>query len=553
MFLETVQLLEAVAASPNPEQDLLSQLGIQPILVHAPAGCGKTHALADRAYALVAAGAVRPPHRILALTYSNRAKANLASRMRMRIGPRYWRYVTVTNFHGLSARLIRSHGDVIGVSPEARMPERGWRQRALRSLSVDWRNGPDVEEALRQAKAHPISDQDVANRLDASGINEAVAFQELLTQENRLDFTDLLRHGERILLVEDVRRLYELHFCAVFVDELQDLTIQQFRLAKLVGSDTLTAAGDKAQGIYTFAGADVDEVFSSMKELKPAEVYLERSYRSAPKILEAVSHLAGKLGGHELKSANPDDWPVAGTIAILKRETPDEEATELLARASNIISEDEGRSVGIIVRRNSRADAILAAANTNAYDANDWGNPTHTPAVVNLLRRFRKEALASGEDVAVQLESLEGMCRAEVAEDDPELLDDLIAALESLAEMIRQGADLEQAVNQCRQAPPSDAPIPPGVHLLTGHGGKGQQFDWVFVVGLEEGHIPDFRQTAPAQVEEELRVLHVMISRAREGVVLTAVQRTQDQYSRWHAQTPCRWLSELEALATDTW
>ncbi|MGI8408172.1 MAG: UvrD-helicase domain-containing protein, partial [Actinomycetota bacterium] len=519
MFQEIAQLLQALAAAPNPEQDLLSHLGIQPILVHAPAGCGKTHALADRAYALVAAGAVRPPHRILALTYSNRAKANLASRMRMRIGPRYWRYVTVTNFHGLGARLIRSHGDVIGLSPEAKMPERGWRRRALRSLSVDWRNGPHVEEALRQAKADPVSDDEVAERLSTHGVDEATAFQELLTKENRLDFTDLLRHGERILLVDEVRRLYGLHFCAVFVDELQDLTVQQFRLATLVGSDTLTAVGDKAQGIYTFAGADVDEVFARMKRLKPAEVYLKRSYRSAPKVLEVVSHLAGKLGGHELKSADPDNWSTGGTIAILKRATPDEEAKELLSRASEIISEDDGRSVGIIVRRNTRAEAILAAASRTSYDVNDWGNPTHTPAVVNLLRQFRKDALASAQDVAVQLVSLEGMSRAEVAEDDPELLDDLVAALESLAEMTRQGASLEQAINQCRQAPPSDAPIPPGLHLLTGHGGKGQQFDWVFVVGLEEGHIPDFRQTSPAQVEEELRVLHVMISRAREGVV----------------------------------
>jgi len=56
------------------------------------------------------------------------------------------------------------------------------------------------------------------------------------------------------------------------------------------------------------------------------------------------------------------------------------------------------------------------------------------------------------------------------------------------------------------------------VHLLTGHVGKGQQFDWVFVAGLEEGVLPDFRSD---DLNEEARILSVMISRARHGVVLS--------------------------------
>jgi DNA helicase II / ATP-dependent DNA helicase PcrA len=552
MFLELAELCSSLSTS-NPEQDLLRHIGIQPILVHAPAGCGKTHALADRAHALIAAGAIRPPHRILALTFSNRAKTNLAARMRDRIGPRYWRYVTVTNFHGLGARLIRSHGEVINLSPALKMPERGWRQRALRSLSVDWRNAPAVEEALRDAKADAVSDEEVRDRLQASGSTEAVAFQELLDNDTRLDFADLLRHAERVLREEDVSRLYSLHFPAVFVDELQDLTVQQFRLAELIGKESLTAVGDKTQGIYAFAGADVSEILTSMKKKNPAQISFKRSYRSAPKVLEAVSLVAGKLGGLELECANPQDWQTEGTIALLKRSSPEEEAEEVLDRANQIFQDDDHRSVGIIARRGSRAEAILAAASSKSLDLNDWGNPTHTPAVVALLRRFRKEASAAATDAETQMATLEAMCRAEVPEDDPELLDELIAAVESLADMMQQGANLEQAVAQCRQAPPADAPIPPGLHVLSGHVGKGQQFDWVFVIGLEEGHIPDFRATSPIELEEELRILHVMISRAREGVVLTAVQRTQDQYLRWHTQTPCRWLPDLEGLVSEHW
>ena len=66
----------------------------------------------------------------------------------------------------------------------------------------------------------------------------------------------------------------------------------------------------------------------------------------------------------------------------------------------------------------------------------------------------------------------------------------------------------------------------PRVHLLTGHAGKGQQFDWVVVVGMEEGTLPDFRQMVTSEeIAVEGRILSVMISRARHGVVLT-VSRT---------------------------
>lgn len=64
----------------------------------------------------------------------------------------------------------------------------------------------------------------------------------------------------------------------------------------------------------------------------------------------------------------------------------------------------------------------------------------------------------------------------------------------------------------------------PGVHLLTGHVGKGQQFDWVIVIGAEEGCIPDFRATTEDALAEEARVLSVMISRARHGAVVMRAQ-----------------------------
>ena len=122
--------------------------------------------------------------------------------------------------------------------------------------------------------------------------------------------------------------------------------------------------------------------------------------------------------------------------------------------------------------------------------------------------------------------------------------------------MIDDGADLAAAVATCRHAPAVDKAVTPGVHFLTGHIGKGQEFDWVVVLGLEEGYIPDFRaREEDGGVDEELRVLHVMVSRARYGLVLAAASTSSTRAGLVQA-TPSRWLNDLEPAITgsvDSW
>ncbi|WP_285541535.1 3'-5' exonuclease [Streptomyces lavendulae] len=82
--------------------------------------------------------------------------------------------------------------------------------------------------------------------------------------------------------------------------------------------------------------------------------------------------------------------------------------------------------------------------------------------------------------------------------------------------------------------------IEPGVHLLNAHTGKGQQFDWVFVPGFEDWHIPDGQADTAEQLAEELRVVLVMVSRARHGIVITraAVPHLQRRQALRHRREP---------------
>jgi DNA helicase-2/ATP-dependent DNA helicase PcrA len=483
------------------------------------------------------------------LTFSNKAKDNLATRMRLIMGAVWRDKVTVTNFHGLAGRLLRAHGNQIGLGREVTFPERVWLARTKAALGIGWKNSDAFDASLRQAKRGAVTDDVVMERLVADGHAAAITFQERLQEEARLDYDDLLRHAARLLTIPEVRRLYQLHFGMVMVDEVQDLTTMQLGIVNAIGVDRITYAGDPAQGIYSFAGAEPDAVFAAIRAREPQIVEFDESYRSSPAVLAAANILATELGTTHLRCADPDQWPDRGHVTMLKSASLEEEAASLTTLVQLILERHEAVSIGIVVRRQTRLLAIKAALKGTDQTFEDWGAPTHVPKVVRLLKRFRREAVSSGDDAGEQLAALEVACRSQLEESDAAGLDEVSAACEELRALVGQGMSLEEAVATCREAPAADEPVAPGVHLLTGHLGKGQEFDWVVVVGLEDGHVPDFRAVGGEQLREELRVLHVMVSRARYGLVLTRSVTANTRSGR-RTVAESRWLAPLETVAT---
>jgi DNA helicase-2/ATP-dependent DNA helicase PcrA len=537
--------------APNAKQEQLANLAVSEILVIAPAGCGKTEALAVRAAAVCSRGLVRPPRKVLAVTFSNKAKANLAARVRMVMGAEWRDKVTVTNFHGLAGRLIQAHGKQLGLPMEVKFPEKTWRARAARELGVRWQDSDDFEAALREAKQDAAADDIVMERLVRDGNPMAIAFEERLRADSRLDYDDLLRHAARLLSIPEVRHLYQAHFGMVMVDEVQDLTLMQLGIIQAIGAGRTTYAGDPAQGIYSFAGAQPESVFSSIRSLQPVIVEFDESYRSAPAVLAAVNSLAAELGSTQLRCADSSRWPDNGHVVVIRTGSPDEEADKLVGVLASILGRYPDTSVGIVVRRQTRLRSLKTALVGKGQTFEDWSAPTHVPKVAGLLRRFVAAATASASDAEVQLNALEAACRGKLDASDVVGLDEVSAACEDLRALVEGGMSVQEAVSTCRQAALTDAPVAPGLHLLTGHLGKGQEFDWVVVMGLEDGHIPDYRATEPQAIQEELRVLHVMVSRARYGLLLTCSETQSTSFGPRLADES-RWLAILEAVATSS-
>ena len=513
------------------------------LLIIAPPGCGKTEVLAHRAAHQI--GSLEKNQRVLALTFTKRARSNLEERLRSVLGhARARRQIVVRNLHGFATEVVLAHSRTIGLDMESlELPKTSTVRKAMEAAG----GGSamyDAERILSDIKRSPLSDAEVliAIQQQRPGSESRLAEKvERARQEaNQLHYDDVLRHAQRLLRIPAVARLYQGHFGAVLVDEFQDLSMQQLDLALLSCTSRRTFAGDPLQGIYSWAGAAPAEVEAEVRRTCGEPIKLHESYRSSPKVLGTVNSVSEQVDpGSSLISAQPEQWPGGGCTAALVLQDRAEEAALLTRLAGAILSRDPQASVGIIARawwRREDVDRAFAAETT--FPVRRWDLAIDDPGIIALIQST-VATLPRGASIAdARLAVLDAVDPADV--ETRELVDDAFDTLEQ-----SDAATARAAVRSIRISDPKQT-IGPGVHLLNAHTGKGQQFDWVFVVGLEEGHLPLKRNNQGEALAEEQRVLLVMLSRARHGLMVTRAHMTDGMYGPYQAK-PSRWWSGIHA------
>lgn len=514
------------------------------LLIVAPPGCGKTEVLAHRAAHQISS--LQPNQRVLALTFTKRARANLEERLRSVLGQaRAHRQIVVRNFHGFATQIVLAHGGTIGLRmDDLGMPKTSTAKRAIQEAGGSGSELYDVDALLGEVKRGPLSDAEVLEAIKEcySGRDAELALAvELARQEaNQLHYDDLLRHAQRLLRIPAVAKLYQAHFGAVLVDEFQDLSLQQLDLAMRSCSERRTFAGDPLQGIYSWAGAAPAEVEAEVRRTCGDPIRLHESYRSSPMVLETVNSISEQVDpGSGLVSALPDEWPGRGCSAALVLQDQAAEAELAVRLARSIHGVVPEASIGIIARAGWRRKTIdVAFADQTDVPVRRWELAIDDPATVALIQAT-VATLPRGATVAdARLAVLDSLDPADV--DAKELVEDAFGTLEQ-----SEATTARAAVRSIRTADPKQV-VGPGVHLLNAHTGKGQQFDWVFVIGLEEGHLPGKRNNLGDALAEEQRVLLVMLSRARHGVIATRTRMSEG----WYGPKPVaesRWWSAIKA------
>lgn len=532
--------------SPTPSQLKIRDHEALDLVILAPAGCGKTEALALRVDGLLRRSTVTFPRKVLVLTFSNRAKDNIRDRLRKHLGEtRLRKHVDVMNFHGLSARIIKAHGNVVGLDPSIILPENDWVREQCNRKDLEYSVAKRAQDALRSAKLMPWTDLHVANYLSERREYEALEIERVRVAEGRLTYDDLPRVAELILTDERVASLYRCHFAAVIVDEFQDLTPQQLRIVNHIGSGRTTFAGDLAQGIYGFTGAQPTETYNCITSKDTELIEFADSYRSSPKVLEAVNSLNHLTGGISLTCADGPSWPGGGLFTIKNFQTDKEEAKWVAYLVHWLHSKLPEQRIAIMTRTQRRLEPVekaLVHANVEYMRWSDGLLDTETAQVIKtVLLNLNMSVYKAVDNKVAFLRDLSGLERII----EPSTRQSLGDALAWCYELLRDGISPKEILSRIKTGNNDTLITRPGVHVLNGHLGKGQQFDWVIIVGVEDGSIPFYLAKAEDEKTEEARVFSVMLSRARHGAFVTYAENVRIASGRQMRRRPSPFLEYL--------
>jgi DNA helicase II / ATP-dependent DNA helicase PcrA len=535
--------------TPTPAQSEIRDAQELDVLVIAPAGCGKTEAMALRVAGLLERGQIARPHKILVTTFSNRARDNIKERLLRHLAGAVIRdRIAVANFHGLAARIFRAHANVVGLDPQMKIPDSDWVGDQCRSRGLSFPRATAVQDILRVVKQQPLDDAAVWAQFAEIGDEVVLDIERQRIAEQRLTYDDLPRLAELILQNKAVADLYRCLFASVIVDEFQDLTPQLLRMTRQIGRGRTTYAGDIAQGIYSFAGAAPIEVLREIEQETSRKIVFADSHRSSPAVLELVNAIAPFTGGQRLRSADPARWPGGGLAAAAAFPSTTAEAQWARDFAARVLERAPGHRIGVIARTAPRRRFADAVFEQSALPWHRWDDPlldTDTAKIMKAMLATLDPAEVNAEPDILAL--LHRACALELIQ-DPDTRRALSDALGWACDLLREGLNPSQVRARIKMGDDSTLLTAPGVHLLTGHAGKGQQFDWVVILGTEEGCIPDFRATTPTEVAEEARVLSVMISRARHGVLLLRAAAVEARDGTSWPKQPSSFLAAYDGI-----
>ena len=311
--------------SPFPEIDFKAELNDEqyaavtappgPALVLAGAGSGKTRTLTYRVAYLLHQGV--QAYEILLLTFTNKASHEMLERVEDLTGvPR--RALWGGTFHSIAQRILRVHGDLVGLKRNYTILDQGEAESILKSVIqatdgkfIKTKNNPkpkviaDLISYARNTCRPPREEAD--NRYPflegmASKIDQFYkAYMKAKLDQQVVDYDDLLEYFLKLLRDHpEIRRQYQDRFKHVLVDEFQDTNrLQSDIVDQLAGHHQVMAVGDDAQCIYTWRGADFDNIMQFEERHPGAKIHkIETNYRSSPEILDfANAVLASQPSG----------------------------------------------------------------------------------------------------------------------------------------------------------------------------------------------------------------------------------------------------------------
>lgn len=284
----------------NPAQREAVECTRGPLLVLAGAGSGKTRVLTVRIAHMIADEGVKP-WQVLAITFTNKAAAEMRERLEALL-PAGTRGMWVCTFHAMCVRMLREDPELIGYRPNFTIYDDDDSRRLVKTimadLDIDQKQFPmnSIRAKISSAKNAMVGPDEMASSSNPADRAAARVYRELdhrLAKANAMDFDDLLvKTFELLSKRPEVLERYQDRFRQISVDEYQDTNHVQYAITNLLAARyrNLMVVGDDDQSIYSWRGADIQNILDFEKDYPDAHVVrLEQNYRSTGHILAAAN------------------------------------------------------------------------------------------------------------------------------------------------------------------------------------------------------------------------------------------------------------------------
>lgn len=298
---------EKILSELNEQQQLAVKQVDGPIMVLAGAGSGKTRVLTYRIAYMLAKNV--NPYRILALTFTNKAAAEMRARIVSLVGGDVAKAVTMGTFHSVFYRILRAEADKLGYSHNLTVYDTDDSKSLIKNIVKDMNLDPKVYapnyvlNRISMAKSSLLSAKEYAENSDITSADSAAGkplihqiferYNARLRNADAMDFDDLLYYMNVLLRdFPDMLYKYQNRYNYILVDEYQDTNFAQYLIVKKLSAlnQNICVVGDDAQSIYGFRGADIQNILNFRRDYPAAQIYkLEKNYRSTQNIVNAAN------------------------------------------------------------------------------------------------------------------------------------------------------------------------------------------------------------------------------------------------------------------------
>ena len=535
----------------DAQQRVAAEALLGPVCILAGAGTGKTRAITHRIAYGVATGAYAP-NRVMALTFTNRAAAELRGRLRQLgaggVAARTFHAAALSQLNffwpqvvgGQLPRVLDGKGRILGHAAERLGLKVDTATLRDVAAEIEWRkvSGLSIEQYARSPRlAHAARQRSSAEQI----VLMQQAYEDLKDERKQFDFEDVLLACAGMIEIEpavamQVREQYRFFV----VDEYQDVSPLQQQLLDLWlgGRRDVCVVGDASQTIYSFAGARSDYLLEFERHYAGATVVrLEQNYRSTPEVVDAANRLMrGRAGALTLRSHQR--WrrgerrrrrptcrrrPASPTTGPRPARVAQQIAAEIAAGA-------KPEDIAVLYRVNVQA-AVLEQALGDlgvSYHIRGAKRFFDLPEVRQAIMSLRAASVSIGDEPLFKSVSdvLRSLGWSQDAARGPRRRARPLGVAQRDHGPGRPGAgrhDLPSVHRRAARAAgrPARADRRSAVTLATLHSAKGLEWESVYLVGLSEGLVPISYAKTFEQIDEERRLLYVGITRARRRLQLS--------------------------------